>query len=306
MINRSVILFIALIGFISSGCQKSATPVDREQYTREIEEWKKQRLARLTRDDGWLTLVGLFWLKQGENSVGSDSANTVVLPQGKASKRLGSLWVKKEALQFKAQPGAGVKYNNSPITSLVLKSDADDGGPTILKAGTVRFYVIKRGEQYAVRVKDSESPARVHFKGLEYFPIDPAWRVEAKFEPYVPPKKLEILSQVGTVEEYTCPGALVFEIGAKTYRLDPVVEPGAEDELFIMLADETNGKETYAVGRQMYTAAPDSNNRVILDFNKAFNWPCVFTEYATCPIPPPQNRMPIRVETGEKMYNGHK
>lgn len=286
------------------GCQRSE-PLDPEQHKREIEEWQQRRLAKLTRDDGWLTLVGLFWLKEGENTVGSDSASNIVLPAGKTPLRVGSLYLEKSVVRFKSKRDAGVRYNDTLVTSIVLKSDADAGGPTILKTGTVSFYVIKRGDQYAVRVKDSESPTRVNFKGLEYFPIDPTWRVDARFEPYNPPKKLEIPTQVGTVEEYVCPGALAFEIDGKQYCLDPVIEPGAENELFIMLADETNGKETYTVGRQMYAPLPDSNNRVILDFNKAFNWPCVFTEFATCPIPPPQNRLPIRVEAGEKMYRGY-
>jgi uncharacterized protein (DUF1684 family) len=302
MISLRFIVVSGILFFI--GCQRYQ-PVDPEQHRREIEEWRAHRLARLTRDDGWLTLVGLHWLKEGANTVGSDSTSDVILPAGKTPGRVGSLRLEKGIARFAAKRGVEVRLNDSVVTSLVLKSDADAGGPSILKIGTVSFYVIKRGERYAVRVKDSESPARMHFKGLEYFPIDRAWRVEARFEPYVPAKTLEIATQVGTVEKYMCPGSLVFEIKGKEFRLEPVIEPGAEDELFIMFADETNGKETYAVGRQMYAPLPDSNNRVIIDFNKAYNWPCVFTEYATCPIPPPQNRLPIRIEAGEKMYRGH-
>ncbi|MBI3765042.1 MAG: DUF1684 domain-containing protein, partial [Ignavibacteriales bacterium] len=152
--------------------------------------------------------------------------------------------------------------------------------------------------------KDKENPARVNFKGLEYFPIDPKWRVEAKFEPYNPPKKIPIASVIGTVENDSCPGALVFNVDEKPCRLDAVMEVGTDDQLFIMFSDETSGKETYGMGRQLYASLPDKENRVILDFNKAYNWPCVFTEYATCPIPPRQNHLPIRVEAGEKMYKG--
>jgi uncharacterized protein (DUF1684 family) len=191
------------------------------------------------------------------------------------------------------------------VTSLVLHSDREGlGEPTILRLGTLSFYVIERGKQLAVRVKDRDNPARLNFKGLEYFPVDQKWRVEAKFEPYDPPRLIPIPTVINTVEYDSCPGALAFSLEGKTHRLDAVIERGSEDKLFIMFSDETNGKETYSLGRQLYTALPDSNNNVILDFNKAYNWPCVFTEYATCPIPPKQNRLAVRIEAGEKMYAG--
>jgi hypothetical protein len=177
-----------------------------------------------------------------------------------------------------------------------------DTDPTILKCGTISFYVIKRGDQFGVRIKDKENPARMNFKGMEYFPIDPTWCVEATFEPYNPPKVISIASVIGTVDHDTCRGALRFEIDGRTYRLNPVTEQGSENELFIMFNDATNGKETYGNGRQLYASLPDSNNHVILDFNKAYNWPCVFTVFATCPIPPRENTLPIPITAGEKMY----
>ena len=302
-IFRPLLASIVFALLLCVGCRKSA--VDPAQYRQEIEDWRKQRLTRLTGEDGWLTLIGLFWLKEGENGVGCDPANTITLPSGKAPEFVGSIWLEQGKPRFRSKPGSGVKHNDTVVTSLALLSDEDAAGPTILRLGPVSFYVIKRGDQYAVRVKDNNSEARLNFRALDYFPINPSWRVKARFEPYVPPKILEIPSQVGTVEKDSCPGALVFEIEGKTYRLDPVIEKGSEGQFFIMLADETNGKETYAVGRQLYTALPDSNNEVIIDFNKAYNWPCVFTDYATCPIPPPQNHLPIRVDAGEKMYRGH-
>lgn len=294
-----------MIVILCIGCQKPEATVDPKKYQQAIEEWRKQRFERLMSDDGWLTLVGLFWLEEGENTIGSDSSNVVILPQRKAPGTVGSIWLRKNELRLKAKPGSGITRNDSAVASLVLQSD-EAGQPTILRLGTVKFHVIKRGDRYAVRVTDTESFARKNFQGLEYFPIDPKWRIEARFEPYVPPRILEIISQVGTVEEDSCPGVLAFEIDGKAYRLDAVIEKGSEDQLFIMLADETNGRETYAIGRQLYTSLPDLNSRVILDFNNAYNWPCVFTDFATCPIPPPQNRLPIRVEAGEKMYRGHR
>jgi uncharacterized protein (DUF1684 family) len=154
-------------------------------------------------------------------------------------------------------------------------------------------------------VKDRQNPSLLKFKGMEYFPIDAKWRLDARFEPYVPPKIIPIATVINTVENDSCPGAIVFEIDGKQMRLDAVMERGSTDQLFIMMSDETSGKETYGMGRQLYTDIPDKENRVVIDFNKAYNWPCVFTDFATCPIPPAQNHLPVRVEAGEKMYRGH-
>ena len=293
--------FIALVMF--SGCGKKQ--IDIEAHKKEIQEWQQKRITRLTRNDGWLTLCGLFWLKEGENTFGGDSSNVVIFPPAKAPKIAGSLLLDHGIVQLHAKPGADVRWNDSLITTIEMKSDADTAGPTIIHIGTVSFYVIKRGDQVGVRMKDKENYARTHFKGLEYFPIDPKWRIEAKFEPYIPPKMIPIATMINTVDTNQCPGALVFDVDGKQCRLDVVVEQGSEDQFFIMFADETSGKETYGNGRQLYTSLPDSNKTVVLDFNKAYNWPCVFTVFATCPIPPRQNHLPFRVEAGEKMYTGH-
>ncbi len=295
---------ILIILFSLASCAKPERPFDTTSYQQEMEQWKATRLTRLKRDDGWLTLCGLFWLKEGENKVGSDSSISVVLPAGKAPKIVGSIFLDKNTLRFEARKGVEVKYKDSAVTAINLQSD-EQGDPTILRHGVVSFYVIKRGDDLAVRVKDNENPARMNFKGLEYFPVDPKWRFEALFEPYHPPKILEIPDAVGKIERDSCPGVLSFVYDGKKCSIDVVVEQGSENQFFIMLGDETNGKETYAVGRQLYTNLPDSTNHVVLDFNKAYNWPCVFTAFATCPIPPKQNRLPFRVEAGEKMYSGH-
>ncbi len=294
-----------LIAATMAGCVRQSPPVDPVAYRQEIEQWQKRRLDRLKADDGWLTLCGLFWLVPGENSVGSDTTSIVVLPRGKGPAHLGSLILAKDgSVTFKARSGEKAMYKDSAITGMALLNDQEDAGPTVLRTGSVSFYVIKRGEQYGVRMKDTENPARVNFRGLEYFPIDPTWRVEATFVPYNPPKQLHLSSVIGTTEVDSCPGALAFEVGGKSLRLDAVIEEGTTGQLFIMFGDRTNGKETYANGRQVYTPLPDKDNHVILDLNKAYNWPCVFTPYATCPIPPRQNQLDIAVTAGEKMYQG--
>ncbi len=300
-------ILIALPAALFVDCSsRSGSSVDMGAYVKEIEQWQSKRLTRLKAEDGWLTLCGLYWLHEGENSFGTDSANRVIFPQGKSPLVAGSLWVSGEKVHMAARPGVEMKFRDSVVSQLDMISDEEGAAdPTILTLGTLRFYLIKRAGKLGVRVKDSDNPARVNFRGLEYFPTDQRWRFEARFEPYVPPKMMKIATMINTVEDDSCPGALVFTRDGKDYRLDAVVEKGSDGQFFLMFSDETAGKETYAVGRQLYAPLPDKDNKVILDFNKAYNWPCVFTEFATCPIPPRQNHLPFRVEAGEKMYSGH-
>jgi uncharacterized protein (DUF1684 family) len=265
-------------------------------------QWRARRLDSLRSPGGWLTLVGLFWLDAGKNAVGSDPGNHVVLPPGKAPAFVGSIDRSGDAVTFHAAPGAGVSVDGKPVATQALRSDADRE-PTLLTLGSLSFYVIQRGDRVGVRVKDSQSEARKDFHGIESFPIDPKWRVEARLEPYDPPKSIPVPNVLGSVEPGECPGALVFQINGKTYRLDPILEKGERD-LFVIFADRTNGTQTYGAGRFLY-ASPPIDGRTTLDFNKAYNPPCVFTLYATCPLPPPQNRLPIRVEAGEKAYGKH-
>ena len=151
--------------------------------------------------------------------------------------------------------------------------------------------LIRRGDKIGVRVKDSQSQARRSFHGLDYFPIDPSWRIEARFEPYDPPRSISVPNVLGQDNAEKSPGALVFEHGGKTYRLDPVLERG-ETDYFVIFGDRTNGTDTYGAGRFLYVHPP-VDGKTIIDFNKAYNPPCVFTEYATCPLPPPQNKLPV-------------
>jgi len=302
-----IILGCILISGIQPGCTNSSDNFDLGAYKKEMESWKATRLQRLTSENGWLTLVGLYWLKEGKNSFGSDTTNTVILPAGATPPVAGILTLNHGVIHLDANPGAQVKIKDSSVTSAVLQDDGEGANdPTIVRIGTVSFYIIKRAGQLGVRVKDSQSPTRLNFKGLDYYPVNADYRYEARFEPYTPAKKIRIATMIKTVEEDSCPGALVFTQDGKTQRLDVVMETGSDNEFFIMFSDETSGKETYGMGRQVYTSLPDANGKVILDFNKAYNWPCVFTEFATCPIPPAQNHLPFRVEAGEKMYAGHK
>jgi uncharacterized protein (DUF1684 family) len=282
---------------------KSTTAFDEAGHKKEVEKWQSDRLASLTKEDGWLTLVGLFWLNEGENKFGSDPSNPIVLPKDKASSLAGSLWLEKGSVRLTARPGVDITADDKPVASLQLKDDNDDSGPTILKLGTLLINVVKRGGRIGVRVKDTESAMRREFKGLEYYPITSKWRIEARFEPYQPSKIVPITNVLGMTNNETSPGALAFEVDGRTYRIDPILEQGEKD-LFVMIADETTGRETYGAGRYLYVSPPDSAGKVIIDFNKAHSPPCAFTNFATCPLPPPQNHLPFRIEAGEKKYAG--
>ena len=307
------VTFLLLALVFATACSKSAKPAavfDQAAHKNEIQKWQNDRLASLTKDDGWLTLVGLFWLNEGENKFGSDPKNAVVLPRDKAPGVAGSLWLENGRVRLVARPDSAIDVagpteakRTNPITALDLKDDNDDNGPTILKLGTLLINIIKRGERIGVRVKDTESRTRREFKGLEYYPIDPRWRIEAHFEPYQPAKAIPITNVLGMTDDEASPGALAFEVDGKTYRIDPILEKG-ETDLFVMIADETTGKETYGAGRYLYVSPPDATGKVVIDFNKTYSPPCAFTNFATCPLPPRQNHLPFRVDAGEKKYTG--
>lgn len=247
-------------------------------YVQEITKWQTNRATRLKAEDGWLSLVGLQWLNPAENKL--ESFGTFTLHDGKVT----------------YIPAAG----GAPQE---LRDDTDPNGPTLLQQGTKRVTVIKRNEKLGLRIKDANSPARTHFLGLDYFPVNSQWRFVARFEPYNPPKKLPITNVLGMVSEETSPGLLAFDVDGKTYKIEPILEQG-ETDWFIIFKDATSGKETYGAARYVYAAPPGPDGTTVLDFNKAYNPPCAFTPYAICPLPPPQNKLPFRVEAGEKKYRG--
>lgn len=310
-----VLLVVLSMLTFAGACRQSIKPTeisDVAAYKTQIEKWQSDRLADLTKKDGWLSLVGLFWLSEGENKFGSDPKNAVVLPKGKAPGVAGSLWLEKGHVRLTARRDAGisvasplgeVKSDVGPITTLALKDDNDDAGPTILELGSLLINIVKRGDRIGVRVKDTESRTLREFKGLEYYPIDPKWRIEARFEPYQPQRMIPITNVLGMTDDQISPGALAFEVGGKTYRLDQILEKG-ETDLFVMIADGTTESETFGGGRYLYVSPPDAAGKVVIDFNKAYSPPCAFTNHATCPLPPRQNHLPFRIDAGEKKYAG--
>jgi uncharacterized protein (DUF1684 family) len=273
---------------------------DPEAYRKQIETWRKERVDGLKKEDGWLTLVGLYWLKPGENRFGSDPGNPVILPKGKAPAVAGILVREGDKVTLRVEPGVKLTADDKPVTAPLDLTPDSKGKPTILQLGSLSFYVIKRGDRLGVRIKDKESPERAAFKGIDTFPLSPDWRVVARFEPYKD-KKIAIANIVGQVEDNPSPGAVVFDWKGKTYRLDALGD--TESGLFLVFGDTTNGKQTYGAGRFLDTDPP-KDGKVVVDFNTAYNPPCAFTAFATCPLPPAQNKLPIAVEAGEKKFAG--
>jgi uncharacterized protein (DUF1684 family) len=272
----------------------------REQQI--VATWKADRVASLTSDTGWTTLAGLLWLKSGDNSFGSAKSNQLQLDNPALAAQAGTFHVQDGKVSFTARKGAGILHDGKPVSKIALVADPADN-PTLLQSGSLTFFAIERAGKLGVRVRDSESPHRKNFQGLEYFPVDTAWVFNARFEPYAN-KQIPIVNILGMTEDMVAPGALVFSKDGKEYRLDAVLEEPGDTELFVMFADATNTKETYGAGRFLYVPMP-KDGKVRLDFNKAYNPPCAFTAFATCPLPPKQNWLPLAVRAGEKNYGEH-
>jgi uncharacterized protein (DUF1684 family) len=309
-----VALGLALVMAFSPGCRgpeveepvaEVAMPEEEltvpEGYHGQIEDWRKRRDERLRADNGWLTLAGLFWLEEGDNTFGSDASNALVFPAGVPA-RAGLFRRAGHTVTIEVEAGVTITHDGAPVTTMELGSDVR-GEPTLLRLDSFTISVIERGkDDVGIRLKDSNSLVLKEFTGIECFPIDPRWRVRARFEPYDPPKTISIPNAYGTVLDETCLGAVVFDLDRTRCRLEAISE--ASGDLFLIFSDATSGVSTYGGGRYLYADAPRSGAHVILDFNMAYNPPCSFTPFATCPLPPPQNVLPVAIEAGEKQY-GH-
>lgn len=250
------------------------------EYQNEIARWRQNRAASLKAEGGWLSLAGLFWLEEGANPFGRDAA--IALPDGPP--RAGAFDLR----------GGKVTVTMDGTTRALQPNSAD-----VVKVARLSLYLIKRGDKFGIRVKDPQSKARVGFHGLDYFPADETYRVTARW--VAEPRQIPILNVLGQTEPSECPGYAVFELQGKQFRLYPILEEPGATQLFFIFRDQTAGKETYGAGRFLYSEMP-KDGHVVLDFNKAYNPPCTFTPYATCPLPPPENKLPVRIEAGEKKY----
>lgn len=302
--SRSSLIFLVMpILFIAYNCTND-DPVQKgdPKYLAEIEQWHSKRIERLKGDNSWLNLAGLFWLKEGENKFGSASSNDLIFPKDKSPDFIGTLILKDSIVSIKVAEGINVTANDMPVTELQLKDDLSNE-PTVLKLGSLKWYAIKRGDRFGIRLRDLESDLVKNFTGIDRFPVNDKWRISASFVPFEKPKIISIPTIIGTPDKMICRGELHFKIDGKDYTILPVDEDGS---LFIIFADETNGEETYGAGRFVYADPPDSTGKVIIDFNKAYNPPCIFTPFATCPLPPKENVIRTKITAGEKLWGkGH-
>ncbi|HET7267633.1 MAG TPA: DUF1684 domain-containing protein [Oleiagrimonas sp.] len=269
-------------------------------HIRAVEDWRRERLARLTAADGWLTLVGLPWLESGDNTIGSGADNDIVVDGLPA--RLGTVSLGDDGQVHMSLADDAGRINGRDVKHALL---LDDGHPqpTVVSAGDISFFLVRRGDQVGLRIKNVHAATREQFLGLDCFPVDPSWRIEAEWRPAEGGQFLEMGTAIGTIEKHPIAGTATFERDGRRFELLPVIESPDDGSFFLVFADQTSGKETYGAARFLYTE-PLDDGHVVLDFNKAYNPPCAFTAFATCPMAPPENRLDIRVTAGEKTYRG--
>lgn len=270
------------------------------------QQWRARRLQSIGGTNGWAALAGLHWLQEGANTAGTNPSNQVALQSKRLPSYIGRFVRNGTSVRFEAANGVPVLADDHPISAIQLQPDIP-GPATTLGIGSVRMNLINRGENHerlAIRVRDPESPARRAFHGIECFNYDPAWRIAARFKPYPMPRRVRLDDVTGGTQVEISPGVLEFEVAGRTHRLE-VLEDDEERDFFILFRDATTGKSTYGSGRFLHAPRPGADGRVILDFNFAYNPPCAYTAYATCPLPPRENRLPIAIPAGERFHGDH-
>ncbi|MBE0653820.1 MAG: DUF1684 domain-containing protein [Bacteroidales bacterium] len=269
--------------------------IDEEKYLQEHEKWKESRIERLKSEKGWLNLAGLYWLSEGSNSFGADSSNQIIFPEN-APAFCGTILKQGDSIQFIQPQPAEISVNGEIVPDALLIPDIA-GNPTIMTFKNLAWYIIRRDSLYGIRLRDYEHPRIAKLDHIPAFEADLQWKKTAKFVPFKTMDSIWVPTATGTSEMYLVPGKLVFQHENETYELLPF---RSGKGFFLIIGDRTSGIETYAAGRFLYTKKPGLFNRVVLDFNKAYNPPCAFSPYATCPLPPPENRLKLRITAGEK------
>lgn len=289
-----LLLLLVIVLFASHTFAQST-----KSFQQDMNEWKQKRINALKDANGWLNLTGLYWLKPGKNNFGSDDSNELVYQHPEMPKNAGYFNLENHQVNWVSAENVKTKIKDSLITEALLYEDEKHSAP-LLALGNLRWNIIQREDKIGIRLRDLNSPVVKSFKGCERYKDDIAWRLNARFEKKTE-NKLAITNVLGQTNEQASPGKLIFTIAGKEFQLDALVEG---NELFILFGDGTNGKGTYPAGRFLYADMPDANGNTIIDFNKAFNPPCAFTIYATCPLPPRQNILPIAINAGEKDHHG--
>lgn len=310
-LQRTMTLLIAgcvLIAAIN-GCQRgdknngnaTMNSAAATAFAQTEQAWRENRRNELLKPDGWASLIGLLWLDPGAHYIGSDAGNGIHLAMGPA--HLGMVDIADKQVRFVPDKSTVSTLDGQPLTaSTVLRTDADKAGATVIGFDDDKGHatVIERNDRYALRVKHADAPSRTQFAGLDYWPADPVWKVTGKFIAHPTAKTIEVANIIGGVDAMANPGVVEFQHDGKTYRIEALDE--GEGVLFLVFADRTNGHGSYGAGRFLDASLPDANGNVTLDFNQARNPPCAFTAFATCPLPPPENRLDLAITAGEKAY----
>jgi uncharacterized protein len=299
----ALFLFALAVAVVPIRAQEDSWPQD-------LAAWRTQHAADLQKPDGWLALTGLEWLVPGDNTFGSAADNKIHLPASGPA-HTGVLHLESTTVTLVPPTGGfaqGLLIDGKPAQSQELRTGADtDKGNPRITIGTLNFYVVRRADRFALRIKDAQSPAMLGFHGLKWYPPNAAFRVNAHWNPYTPPKRVTLATLIGTSYDQPVPGAAEFTLAGKPYKLEPVVEANPATKLFFILRDTTSASTTYAACRFLYTGLPSNGlhkaGELVLDFNHLENPPCAYTPYATCPLPPPGNRLPTPLPVGEQRYH---
>ncbi len=294
-----VAVLLAGCGGADDAAKAPAAKVD-PSFAHDNELWREQRLTELLAVDGWTSLVGLHWLELKAHYIGSGSTSGVRMAMGPP--RMGLVQREGGQVWFTPEPGVTLQTDGQTIKGRIPFLSDDAEVPTVITFddGKGLLTLIHRGPRYALRLKHADAPARTHFGHLEYWPADPSWRIHARFVPHDANKTIPVADITGLVTDLPNAGAVEFERDGRTWRLEALGEPGRP--LQLIFADRTNGRTSYSAGRFIDADVPDDKGMVVVDFNRAYNPPCAFTPFATCPLPPPENRMDLLVEAGEKTY----
>jgi len=286
---------LVLVALLNAACSTAADDLDRAALEAEILEWRESRRASLLAPTGFLTLAGLFWLDEEITTFGSAPDNDLVFPAA-ADAYIGRFRLTAERVIMEPRAESAVFSNDEPVAKTLIADDTTEN-PVMITHGSLAWTVIKRDGRYAVRLRDFEHPALQSFPPLQYFAVDPSWRIEGTLERYDEPQRVAATTVIeGLGWNPESPGIAVFEKDGETYRLEAYA---SGERLFFVFGDRTNGRETYPAGRFLYTAAPGEDGHIVLDFNRAYSPPCAFNDFSTCPVASPRNRLPMRIPAGE-------
>ncbi len=272
-----------------------------KNYQKEILDWQKTLDTNLRKENSWLALAGLFWLDEGVNTFGADNKNDIVFPDSDIPPQIGAFIVDGDAVTLKVTANTPVDVDGVPAKEALLRPDVS-GAPTQLKLGALSFILIQREDGFGIRLWDNSRPERDTFPGRQWYPVDEKFRLEGRYTRFADEKLVSFKRENGADFEAKMEGEVSFFVGNESYAL--LAFEDEEGELFIMFRDATNGVETYGSGRYLSVDAPEEG-KAIIDFNRAVNPPCAFTDFATCPLPPAQNNIPVSIKAGERRQKIH-